>query len=67
MYMSIVPHPLPVWQPAAVPFAALPWGKAAKNVAFLANVKKKFDNSGKCNTLKVVRRGDQKVQEHGSV
>ena len=32
-----------------------------------ANVKKKFDNSGKCNTLKVVRRGDQKVQEHGSV
>src|SRR5699024_6863990 len=22
------------WQPAAVPFAALPWGKAAKNVAF---------------------------------
>lgn len=32
-----------------------------------ANVKKKFDNSGKCNTLKVVRRGDQKVQENGSV
>ena len=32
-----------------------------------ANVKKKIDNSGKCNTLKVVQRGDQKVQENGNV
>src|SRR5699024_8342023 len=33
-FISIVPHPLPVWQPAAVPFAALPWGKAAKMLLF---------------------------------
>ena len=38
MYMSIVPHPLPVWQPAAAPFAALPWGKAAKMLLFLSFV-----------------------------
>src|SRR5699024_11321741 len=34
VFACIVPHPLPGWQPAAARFAALPWGKAAKNVAF---------------------------------
>ena len=34
VFAGIVPHPLPVWQPAAVPFAALPWGKAAKMLLF---------------------------------
>ena len=34
VFTDIVPHPLPVWQPAAAPFAALPWGKAAKMLLF---------------------------------
>jgi len=54
--------------PALMHFSA--WSgrwTGGENSEIPANVKKKIDNSGKCNTLKVVRRGDQKVQEHRSV